>query len=220
MKNYYNKPPPTPQYLYEKDVDLYDLQFRYLPQVLKYYALKGWSLDNKDKSKNINSLIDFQVAVTIARKKSTEQTDSILQQQWASLVYIWALNSQVNLEDFYHYVSDQSLINGWWNQQTRAGKGVREHLTEFYGKDKASEIILAISDFGTSSNGIVPLEYMETYGKNLEGIEFGDNPRERILNYLPFLINKFKNYQLVKEEYFDEEIGVSDILLMYKNFTS
>lgn len=218
MKNYYNKPPPTPKYLYEKEVDHHDLQFRYFPQVLKYYALKGWSLDNKDRSRNINSLIDFQVGVTIARSKNKELTDSILQQQWASLVYIWSLNSQVNLEDFLNYISHESLIEGWWNQQTRTGKGIREHLTDFYGKDKAIEIILAISNFGTSANGVVGLEYMESYGKNLQDISFGDNPRERILNYLLFLINKFKNYQIVKEESFDEETGVSDILFMYKNF--
>lgn len=220
MSKFHLKPPATPKYLYEKNVDQYDLQFRFLPQVLKYYALKGWSLDHPDKSKNINHLVDFQVGVTICRHFDPALTDNLLSQQWASLVYIWSLNSQVDLESFLQHIKISSSEETWWNKDTRKGNGIREHLTEYFGKDKAVEIILAVSSFGTFTNGIVGLEYIETFGKNLQGQDFGETSRERIINYLAFLINKFYNYQMVQEEHYEPETQVSDIIKMYNKSTT
>lgn len=209
-----SKPPKTPHYFNDKNIDLYHLQFTYLPQMLKYYALKGWTLDSKDLSTNINHLIDFQVGVTIARHHAPN-TDHILAQQWEALVYLWAMNQEVNLDRFLEYIKEKTTEETWWTTGNNQ-KNVREHLATFLNsKNKANEIILAISNQSTHINGMVGLEYMESYGVNLWGTKFGDTPRERTINYLEFLVIKFKNYKLVYEEPYEPEMNVEDILKLY-----
>ena len=48
------KKPIAPQCLNHGDPDIYELKLKFIPQILKYYALQGWTLDHPDRNKNIN----------------------------------------------------------------------------------------------------------------------------------------------------------------------
>ena len=206
------KKPIRPSSLYGDQPDMYQIPFQYLPRVLKYYCLNGWSLDGDDKKKNINYDIDFQVAVTIARAKDS-QFDGLLGQFWNNLVYIWAFHSEYNLDGFVQYLEENTTDDTWWNDSDRRGnghKGIREHLHDFMGKDRGATFFNAVYGYATGTNGVMGLEYTES-GLG-DSKKFGSTERSRVINYLKWLSHKFKAYRDVYEEYYEEEMSVKDII--------
>lgn len=205
------KLPAIPIYLIEKvPVDLSHLQFIYIPQFLKYYASQGWNFVSQ--SKNLNYLMDYKIAVGVSQNLSPE-AKKYHKQQWDSLVYYWALSPEYDLSSFYNYIN--KISNESWIDRGN----VMNHLADFLqSESKANELNLAVKFISNSTNGIVGFDYIEKFGTNLNNQKFGsDHPREKVLEYVSFLITKFKAYAQIKEDYYDPELTVKDIINIYKN---
>lgn len=192
-----NKPITPKDLETNPNISVWEL-YQYLSQMLKYYALQGYSFDRKAE-KSVYSFFDFQIALKICETKdvSPAETHCYLNQIWQSLVYIWA-EREINLPKFYEYLQNNSTEEDWYSLDKRSNKGALEHLMDFVGKDKANAFNLALVHISRESNNISGLQYTEEY-KSF----FGNTPRERTLNYLKHLENYFKNLNDVYEEHYD-----------------
>lgn len=191
-------------------LSLHELEFNYLPQLLHYYALQGFNFNSSDETKNINHCSDFQTLLSAIkahpgynRKYDETYTNSF----WKRLVYIWIFQPEYDIEGFIEYLEKNTTEDLWWNMRERRSpefKNVRDHWRDFKSKIISTEVILAVHDFSNAYNSIYGLEYLESHYGDI-GLKYGTDERTRTINYLKFLVVKFKNYQEVFEDYYTKE---------------
>ena len=197
--------PKIPKNLANSVPDHFKLSFEYIPQLLKYYTIKGKSLEQ------IKKQFDFQEAIFIIKQGyNKDLIDSWINSWWSNLVYIWIYQNDMmsKLIELVKLKTDDE----WWSYDEKTGspirKDLRAHMTDLFGKEIAYQIIDSIQNIGTNSNKIVGLEYVEIgFAKNYDSIysNLGETERTRVLNYLIMLDNIFKNYQECLEESYLEE---------------
>ena len=171
--------------------------------MMKYYSMNQNLLLEKNTSRSIYKIIDFNVAVKITEDlDGISESSSLISQQWQKLVYIWAFSPEYKIDQFTEYLLENTSNELWYNQnENRSAKGALEHYADFVGSiERANNFNQALLYLSNHFKGIHGLQFNEDYNK-----QYGNSERERTINYINFLVNYLKNISLVYEEHYEDE---------------
>ena len=177
-----------------RSVDHYEMFFKYLPQVIKYYTIQGLTYEQIKKTPEFMK--------TIPSQEGREDLQNMLFQAYEHLIYIWAFQPHINLDNIILEL-ERTNVDEWIGEDSNYDSNQKDALgfiIEILGQERGDFFYDALSHF-PDELGLTKVDE----GGSLRAMTYGSNSRDRVINYLKELSIRFKNYQQVYQEYYEED---------------